>query len=82
MENQKHTQEYVEKLAEHLYLIDVLESYETRAYIQGYMKAIEETAAPDLLEALIEAKKELEYHNWKGTYAYNKINNAINKATK
>jgi sensor histidine kinase regulating citrate/malate metabolism len=39
-------------------------------------------ASPELLEALIEAKKELEYHNWQNTNTYNKIINAINKATK
>lgn len=38
-------------------------------------------AAPELLEALIEAKKELEYHNWQNTKTYNEIISAIKKAT-
>lgn len=38
-------------------------------------------AAPELLEALVEAKKELDYHNWANTKTYFQIENAIKKAT-
>lgn len=82
MENLKHTKEYAEKLAMNLYYISKIENYEVNGYIAGYTKAIEETAAPEMLEALIEAQKELEYHNWQNTKTYNQVTSAITKATK
>ena len=44
----KHTKEYAEKLAKE----NVVYGESLGNYVFGYMKAIEETAAPELLEAL------------------------------
>jgi hypothetical protein len=38
-------------------------------------------ASPDLLEACIEALKEMEFHNWHNSKTGNLIRSAINKAT-
>jgi len=46
MENFKHTKEYAEKLAKE----NVVYGESVANYVFGYMKSIEETAAPDLLE--------------------------------
>lgn len=51
------------------------------AWANGYNTCLERTNAAELLECLKEAKKELEYHNWQNTYTYNRITNAIKKAT-
>lgn len=74
----KHTKEYAEKLA-----IQHVKNYGgyKSDYIAGYMKAIKETAAPDLLEALIELV-EWEKVNYVEPELFKKIQNAINKATK
>lgn len=81
--NTKHTQEYAEQIAinilrpkwEHCFIGDKLvqQPYtfllEKRNIIEGYMKAVEETAAPELLEALIIANNALKatyplFHEW------------------
>lgn len=53
MENLKHTREYAEKMR-----LKAVDNFETTTFADGYMKAIEETAAPDMLEALIEVVNE------------------------
>lgn len=47
----KHTKEYAEKM-----YLRQLDNYKEVGFVDGYMKAIEETAAPDLLDALINLK--------------------------
>jgi hypothetical protein len=86
MENLKHTEEYADKVCTESSKNEYIHS--RGSFIKGYMKAIEETAAPDLLEALISLKETIEGIGWDGYYnsivrdALNKTDNAINKATK
>lgn len=98
MEN-KLTKEYAEKLAiemlkpnwGHCFMDDKLFQepmffkLEKEGIIEGYLKAIEETNAKELLEAL-QSTKQLNLHLYEigtiGHEVYNKITNAINKATK
>lgn len=79
MKNLKHTKEYAEGLA-----LRKAPVQGEQWYIDGYMTAIEETSAPDLLEACIIA---LKYFNGIDTEAqseaaFHALNNAINKANK
>lgn len=64
--NPKHTKEYAKKLGIEKYPVieglqnirqDIIQEKKRDGFIEGYMKAIEETSAPDLLEALIKADK-------------------------
>jgi len=89
MENLKHTKEYAEKLGLQVYPViegfeniskDIIQEKRRDGFVIGYMKAIEETAAPDLLEALIEVKKHMTAHIPERVFDI--VNNAINKATK
>ena len=87
MENLKHTKEYAEKLANNGFLNTEIGNRNKLIFIQGYMKAIEETAAPYMLEALIMVKENMfncKYEDMTDNYKnkYDKITNAINKATK
>lgn len=92
----KHTKEYAEKLAEICLpntkgrtafgtSMEIVRSKERKSFINGYMKAIEETAAPDLLEALNAICKKLKFTSLsdKDTFRldYEKAINAIKKAT-
>lgn len=79
MENSKHTKKYAEKLAQECKNIGNTK-HMRMIFISGYMKAIEETAAPDMLEAL----KGLN-HLFVGREDWIEVKqaiNAINKATK
>lgn len=98
MENLKFTKEYAEKLAVIQYE-HINESFENSTemfpfndsiilqagFEEGYMKAIEETAAPELLEALIYLINDLERNDGdlinRNTLII-EAKNAINKATK
>ena len=55
-------------------------------FVSGYMKALEETAAPDMLEALLEYKRMIRDEGCITDFDQIKlsdlINEAINKATK
>lgn len=81
MENLKHTRAYAQSLA-------FRNTHVTgeKPYIEGYMKAIEETGVTDLLEALTESNKFLQDMRDNGYSISNetlsKNYNAINKATK
>lgn len=99
MENLTHTQAYAEKLASEAFPEKSHGSRDLEIAIEnsrigfklGYMKSLEETAAPDMLEALIKIRGVLQYE-----HALNKlstsgkdytnellsIDNAMNKATK
>ncbi len=93
----KHTKEYAEQLAKEAFPESSFGSRDFEIAIenskigfkQGYMRAIEETAAPDLLEALNSLVKKYEFNlnqsqkkNIHLDEEYNKSINAINKATK
>lgn len=92
----KFTREYAEQIALHQWdkVGYTLEDSPHSTYIQGvifgYMIAIEETNAPELLEALRKIRNDIQYEqglnvlkksgkNWAKEIAL--INNAINKAT-
>lgn len=58
--------------------------FQDSAYVAGYMKAIEETSAPKLLEALIACQEDFfngNIGNSPSTETREKIRNAIKKAT-
>lgn len=83
----KHTKEYAEKLAKEdaEYLPDYADKeFSIEKFTEGYMKAIEETAAPELLEALININNILNsaYQSSKVEEILDITNNAIKKATK
>lgn len=80
MEN-KLTKEYAEKMAT---LNNCVVADTDMAYTNGYLKAIEETNAKELLEACMEFIKEESENNLYGKEfpAVIKMINAINKATK
>lgn len=97
MNNLKHTQNYAEKLAKIIYTTEPssisefaidLANPKRDAYVKGYMKAIEETAVKDMLEALIKSKTVIQSlclllkTNPESFKEYNQMVNAINKATK
>lgn len=86
----KHTKEYAEKLALKNYpILDGFENFKNNhynsieriAFTSGYMKAIEEIAAPELLQVLIKIQKDLE-QNIILPSTQKLIEEAINKATK
>ncbi len=83
----KHTKEYANKLA-----VEYQKKY--GGYIDdfylGYMAAVKETSAPDLLDALVELRSKIQYEqgfnklNQQGkdwSKELSLINNAIKKAT-
>lgn len=81
MKNLKHTKEYAEKLSQQN-IKQQPDLFKRRSmFIEGYIKAIEETAASELLDALIDAKKILDNSPIQFSHLNDKINNAINKAT-
>jgi len=98
MENLKHTKEYAELEAKKAYHGTIHTGNEINAFTYGYLHSIEETAAPELLEALntliehLESKDAREENQYiKETFfkrmpeflGYIKAGkNAINKATK
>lgn len=55
----KHTREYADKLAEKLIKQQPDLFLRRKILSDGYMKALEETAAPELLEALIKIKDKI-----------------------
>lgn len=77
----KHTTEYAKELSNGLIPKDNKE-----AFIEGYMSAIKQSAAPELLEVLIEITGLLKFTSLseKDTFriSYQSAINAINKATK
>jgi hypothetical protein len=75
----KHTKEYAEEKAMNLYYLSKIENYEVNAYIKGYMKAIEETAAPEMLDVLIRLKS---LFDGRKNEMERLINKVISKATK
>jgi len=83
---EKFTREYAEKLAE-CNLIQQPDLFNRRKiFSNGYMKAIEETNAPELLEALKDmlARTERDYpvlYNSGYDHLIEKAKDAINKAT-
>lgn len=79
MKNLKHTKDYARKMAFEESKKEYVSS--ESSFIQGYMKSIEETAASELLDALIDAKKILDNSPIQFSHLNDKINNAINKAT-
>lgn len=81
MGNLKHTKEYAEKLAD-THLVHISDDWSKASFIVGYMRAIEETAAPDLLDALLKLQYAVKHGNVKGLFEDEKklIDNAINKA--
>lgn len=80
----KHTKEYAESEAKKAYLNTNHSLSEVAAFTYGYLHAVEKTAAPELLEALIELEKVTtgcsSYTRKRS--AKEKAINAINKATK
>lgn len=85
MENFKHTKDYAESEAKKAYLGTNHSLSDIAAFTYGYIHAIEKTAAPELLEALMSTRM-LNLHLYEegtvGHRVYTEINNAINKATK
>lgn len=79
----KHTTEYaiLRAIEESKKLEEELTNFEMNLYIAGYMRAIQETAAPELLEALIECQKHLDKHPFDNIDLQDLVNNAIKKAT-
>lgn len=97
MGNVKHTKEYAEKLAFEEYNetfnsrdFQIAQKNSQSGFQRGYMKAIEETAAPEMLEALKEMNAwvavNFPEHGMKhefGTCAsFNQMRTAIRNATK
>lgn len=79
----KHTKEHAEKLAKED--SEFLAYYEDKEFakikfIEGYMKAIEETAVAELLEALISSYSETIEQGKPSPETIGKMINAINKA--
>jgi hypothetical protein len=66
MENKKFKKTYAELLATKN--VGVIQE---SAFVKGYMMAIKETAAPDLLEALIEAYDEIKFLDKQVTMIFN-----------
>ena len=93
MEN-KTTKEYAVNLASDTFPIiegfaniskDTVQEHKRNGFIEGYMKAIQETNAPELLEALIKAHDILDGYNkpsYTESFDRKQVINAINKATK
>lgn len=85
MENLKHTKEYAEKVAMNNSILPIDDEL---IWIDGYMKAIEETNVAELLEALIELTKaviELDKYKYEvhvKDELTEKCKRAINKANK
>jgi len=78
----KFTNDYAEKLAKDI--SNVEDIYSIGSFKKGYMKAIEETNASELLEALIEANNLLKKRCLDTDVEFLELNleTAINKATK
>lgn len=82
----KHTKEYAEHLAK-FHLVNISDDWSESSFTAGYMRAIEETAAPEMLEALMDMR--VIFHSWlrqdKKTIGYKcaeKALSVITKATK
>lgn len=88
MKNIKHTQAYAEKLAsefkddDRLKSLNILpNSFERSMFIEGYMKAIEETNVTELISALQDAQSLIEKHFPNDLTILDKINNSLTKST-
>lgn len=81
MENLKHTKQYAEKLAD-THLVHISDEWSKASFVVGYMRAIEETASPQLLEALLKLQYAVKHGGVKGLFEdeIKLIDNAINKA--
>lgn len=75
----KHTREYARKLANEYVDGDHYDKFgHSGSFLEGYMRAVKETNAKELLEALIMVKEWAEEYGMAEKY-YNQVVNAINK---